>query len=116
MDLVMAIPVQDWARLEQEPDVSILTKPDTRAMFIGMDQHRDELLNSNVKGKNPFKDKRVREAVVRAVNNDVINKRIMRGHAQPLGTVIATSINGYQDSFGKPYKTDVEKAKKLMAE
>src|SRR3546814_19107350 len=40
----------------------------------------------------------------------------MRGAARPLGTLIADSINGFDDSFGEPYKTDIPKAKKLMAE
>ncbi len=116
MDLVMPVPVQDWPRLESEPDVQVLNEPEARAVFIGMDQHRDELLFSNIKGKNPFKDKRVREAIDLTVDTRVINKKIMRGAAKPLGTLIADKINGYDESFGKPYDTDVEKAKKLLAD
>ena len=116
MDIVQPVPVQDWPRLQKEPNVRVLNEPEARAIFIGMDQHRDELLFSNVKGKNPFKDIRVREAVVRAVDTNVINKKIMRGAAKPLGTLIADKINGYDESFGKPYKPDVAKAKKLLAE
>src|SRR3546814_2975302 len=40
----------------------------------------------------------------------------MRGAAKPLGSLVATSVNGYDDSFGKPYKPDPAKAKKLLAE
>ena len=39
-----------------------------------MDQARDELLYSNVKGKNPFKDMRVRQALYQAIDIDAINK------------------------------------------
>ncbi|HEU0229097.1 MAG TPA: ABC transporter substrate-binding protein [Burkholderiaceae bacterium] len=116
MDLVRPIPVQDWPRLEKVPNIELLRKPEARAIFIGFDQHRKELLYSNVKGKNPFKDKRVREAIDLTVDTNLINKKIMRGAAHPLGTLIATSINGYDPSFGKPYKVDIPKAKKLMAE
>ncbi|TEA80263.1 ABC transporter substrate-binding protein [Allopusillimonas ginsengisoli] len=116
LDLAMPIPVQDWSRLEKEPDIQMLKTPEIRAIFIGMDQHRDELLFSDVKGKNPFKDKRVREAIIRTVDTNVINKKIMRSTAQPLGTLIAGSINGYDESFGQPYKTDFPRAKKLMAD
>lgn len=116
MDLVMPVPVQDWPRLETEPDVRILNKPETRAIFIGMDQHRDELLFSNVKGKNPFKDKHVREAIVLSVDTNVINQKVMRGAAKPLGTLIAASVNGYDESFGKPYKPNPTKAKQLLAQ
>ena len=36
--------------------------PELRTIFLSFDQNRDELLYSNIKGKNPFKDIRVREA------------------------------------------------------
>ena len=39
-----------------------------------MDQKRDELLYSSVKGKNPFKDKRVRQAFYQAIDIDGIQK------------------------------------------
>ncbi len=116
MDLILPVPIQDWDHLEQYPDVSIYHRPETRPIIFGMDQRRDELLFSNIKGKNPFKDSRVRQAMVRAVNADTINKKIMHGAARPSGTLIASSINGYDESFGKPYKQDLAAAKKLMAE
>jgi len=116
MDIVQPVPVQDWQRLEDAPGVKPLTEPEARAIFIGMDQHRDELLFSSVKGKNPFKDVRVRQAVVLAVDIEAINKKIMRGAAKPLGSLVATSVNGYDDSFGTPYKPDPAKAKKLLAD
>ncbi|OZI16016.1 ABC transporter substrate-binding protein [Bordetella genomosp. 7] len=116
MDIVQPVPVQDWQRLEDAPGVKPLTEPEARAIFIGMDQHRDELLFSNIKGKNPFKDARVREAVVLAVDIEAINKKIMRDAAKPLGSLVATSVNGYDDSYGTPYKPDPARAKKLLAD
>ena len=47
---------------------------ENRIVFLGMDQARDELLYSNVKGKNPFKDKRVRQALYQAIDIDAIHK------------------------------------------
>lgn len=116
MDIVQPVPVQDWKRLEDAKGVKPLTGAEARAVFIGMDQSRDELLFSDIKGKNPFKDPKVREAVVLAVDIKAINEKIMRGAAKPLGSLIATSINGYDDSFGAPYKPDPARAKKLLAE
>ncbi|OZI40321.1 ABC transporter substrate-binding protein [Bordetella genomosp. 1] len=116
MDVVQPVPVQDWKRLEDAKGVKPLTAPEARAIFIGMDQDRDELLFSDVKGKNPFKDAKVREAVVLAVDTKAINDKIMRGAAKPLGSLVATAINGYDDSYGAPFKPDVDRAKKLLAE
>ncbi len=64
VDLVNDPPPQDVPRLKQNPGIRVLEGIENRIVFIGMDQKRDELLYSNVKGKNPFKDKRVRQALV----------------------------------------------------
>ena len=50
---------------------------------MGFDQSRDELLKSDVKGKNPFKDQRVREAFNEAVDKKAIQTR---GHARPVAS------------------------------
>ncbi|MCK7494629.1 MAG: ABC transporter substrate-binding protein [Comamonadaceae bacterium] len=46
------------------PGVKVIDGPENRIVFIGMDQSRDELLYGSVKGKNPFKDVRVRQRAV----------------------------------------------------
>ena len=57
VDLVTDLPVQDVERLRKERS-KILDGHEVRTIFIGMDQHSEELKYSNVKGKNPFKDVR----------------------------------------------------------
>jgi peptide/nickel transport system substrate-binding protein len=116
MDIVQPVPVQDWDRLKGTKGVKILNAPEVRSIFMGFDQFRDELLYSNVKGKNPFKDVRVREAVVLAVDTGAINQKIMRGAARPLGSLVPFGVNGYADSFGAPIKPDPARSKKLLAE
>ncbi len=64
----------------------VLQGPELRTIFLGMDQKRDELLYSNVKGKNPFKDKRVRQAFYQAIDIEGIQKTVMRGASRPDGT------------------------------
>src|SRR5512145_1937151 len=59
VDMVTDVPVQDVERLRKEAKVKVLDGHEVRTIFIGMDQHREELQYSNVKGKNPFKDVRV---------------------------------------------------------
>ena len=46
----------------------MLQGPELRTIFLGFDQYRDELKYSNVKGKNPFKDVRVRKAFYLAID------------------------------------------------
>jgi peptide/nickel transport system substrate-binding protein len=63
--------------------MKIWQTPELRTIFLGMDQARDELLESNFKGKNPFKDKRVRQAFYQAIDEEAIKTKVMRGFARP---------------------------------
>jgi peptide/nickel transport system substrate-binding protein len=116
LDLAYPIPVQDWGRLTKADGVSPLTGPEARTIFLGMDQDRDELLYSNIKGKNPFKDLRVRQAFAYALNLDAIKKKVMRDAATPSGLMVAPQINGHNSALNKPYAYDPAMSKQLLAE
>lgn len=116
LDMVYPVPVQDWERLDSAEGVKALTGPEARTIFIGFDQGRDELLYSNIKGKNPFKDQRVRAAFVHAINLDAIKEKIMRGAATPTGLLAAPQVNGFVESLNSPYAYDPDKSKALLAE
>ena len=93
VDLVNDPPPQDVPRLAQTPGIKVLEGTENRIVFIGMDQARDELLYSNVKGKNPFKDKRVRQALYHAVDIEAIQKNTMRGLSQPSGAMLPSPLH-----------------------
>src|SRR3546814_16943007 len=75
VDMAYPIPVQDWKRLDDADGVSPLTGPEARTIFLGFDQDRDELLYSSVKGTNPFKDQRVRQAFYQAIDHEAIKAK-----------------------------------------
>ena len=50
-------------RLEKTQDLKVNLGPENRSIFLGMDVGSPELKSSDVKGKNPFADKRVRQAI-----------------------------------------------------
>jgi peptide/nickel transport system substrate-binding protein len=82
-----------------------------------MDQFRDELLYSDVKGKNPFKDLRVRKALYQAIDIESIKRVVMRNVAWPAGDLVSPYLNGAPNALNKrllPY--DPAAAKKLLAE
>src|SRR5688572_7220704 len=68
VDASIAVPLQDVARLQGSGSIEVKQGPELRTIFFGMDQHRDELLYSDVKGKNPFKDLRVRKALDQVID------------------------------------------------
>jgi peptide/nickel transport system substrate-binding protein len=116
VDMAYPVPVQDWRRLEQASGVSPLTGPEARTIFLGFDQARDELLYSNVKGKNPFKDQRVRQAFFQAIDIEAIKSKIMRGASTPSNLMIAPQINGFNPALNERLPYDVDKAKALLTE
>ena len=115
VDVMEPVPVQDIDRVNSSANTRAITGPELRTIFLGMDQKRDELLYSNVKGKTPFKDKRVRQAFYQAIDIKGIKKTVMRGASNPSAQLVGPGINGFQPEMKRlPY--DVEAAKKLMAE
>lgn len=121
VDMAYPIPVQDQRRVDGNGSTSMLVGPELRTIFLGMDQERDELLYSSVKGKNPFKDKRVRQAVYHAINVDAIKKKVMRGLSTPSALMVAAApgINGGDDPKNPKYQRlayDPSKAKSLLAD
>ncbi|MEF9943314.1 MAG: ABC transporter substrate-binding protein, partial [Burkholderiaceae bacterium] len=83
--------------------------------FFGFDQARDELLYSNVKGKNPFKDKRVRQAVYQAIEIDAIKAKTMRGASLPSGGITPSTLPSSPE-IEKRRPFDPAAAKQLLAE
>lgn len=114
VDLIEPVPIQDIGRVNGSPNAQVLSAPEVRTIFLGMDQVRDELVNSNVKGKNPFKDVRVREAFFKAIDVDVIRSRVMRNLSTPSALMIAPEFFALSKEFTRP-KADPEGAKKLLA-
>jgi peptide/nickel transport system substrate-binding protein len=54
-----------------------------RTIFLAPDVGSAELKYSNVKGKNPFADKRVRQALSMAIDREAIKRSTMRGLSIP---------------------------------
>jgi len=115
VDMVYPIPVQDIQRVKSNPGTRALLGPELRTIFLGMDQKRDELLYSNVKGKNPFKDVRVRQAFYHAIDIEAIKKKVMRNLSTPSAIMISPFLFKHGKDFNR-LAYDPAKAKKLLAD
>ncbi|MEO8102815.1 MAG: ABC transporter substrate-binding protein [Betaproteobacteria bacterium] len=117
VDFILDPPVQDLEKLRQEKALKVYEGRENRIVFVGMDQARDELLYSNVKGKNPFKDRRVRLAMYQAIDVNALKKTVMRGLSVPTAiNLSAPKQAGIPDSMDKRYPVDIPAAKKLLAD
>ena len=73
-----------------------------------------ELNSSNIKGKNPFADKRVRLAMYHALDMEAIKDKVMRGQSVPAGIITAPGVNGHTAARDKRLPYDPELSKKLI--
>jgi peptide/nickel transport system substrate-binding protein len=104
-DFVIDPPFQDVARLKQDKRLKFTEISDIGTQYLGFDQARDELQFADVKGRNPFKDLRVRRAVYQAIDVDTIIGKVLRGQAAPTGSPVSRLLDGYVPDLEKrlPY-------------
>src|SRR5690606_34221178 len=103
---------QYMGRLRQQ--AKVVEGNEYRTLFLGLDQASPELAYANVKGQNPFADVRVREALYRAIDTNIIKKSVMRGAASPTGTMIAPQVHGWTETLNQRVPHDPGKARALL--
>ncbi len=120
LDFVLDPPLQDLNRIKSTPGFTVKQTPQTRTIFLGMNQGRDKPLNASVDGKpldkNPLNDVRVRKAFYQAIDIDAIKKKVMRGYSVPAGIITSKFIHGHTPELDKRHPYDPAAAKKALAE
>ena len=104
VDFIAPVPPTDHKRIEESDKVDLVTMPGTRIITFQLNQERRE----------EFKNVKVRQAIVHAINNDGIVKKIMKGFATAAGQQGPTGYQGFVEGLTPRY--DLEKAKQLMEE
>lgn len=121
VDLITDVPVRDTEIIGTNKAIKILTNPSLRNIYINLNGWSEnpsvdaEKQLTSPDGSNPFMDIRVREAIYRAIDEDMIIKQIMNGYAIAATTYIPEGYNGYNPDI-KRFDFDSEKAKKLLDE
>jgi peptide/nickel transport system substrate-binding protein len=116
VDFVQDVPVQDIERLKGTQNLHVTAGPENRTIFFGMDVGSKDLKTDNVEGKNPFADKRVRQAMNMAINRAAIQRVVMRGQSVPTGVIMPPFVSGWTPELDKAPTPDVNKAKAMLAE
>lgn len=104
VDFIAPVPPTDHERIAENSKVDLVTLGGTRIITLQMNQQRRE----------EFKDLRVRQAIVHAINNEGIVEKIMKGFATAAAQQGPKGYVGYKESLQPRY--DLKKAKQLMKE
>lgn len=104
VDMIYPVAPNDQKRVADTEGLKLTTVSGSRIITFQMNQKRNPAL----------KDMRVRQAIVYAINNDGIVKKIMKGFATTAGQQGPAGYAGYDETLVPRF--DVAKAKKLMEE
>ncbi len=117
VDFINPVPIQDVARLKENPDVDVIQGIEARVIMLGFPHEADALkYSSDITDANPFADPRVRQAVAHAVNVPAILQTIMRGNAEDVSQLVSPAMNGYSEARTARPAFDQDKARALLAE
>ncbi len=104
VDFIAPVPPTDLFRINRDKRVDLIGMRGTRIILLTLDQKR----------RKEFRDRRVRQAIVYAVNNKGIAKKIMRRFATAAGQLSPPDFQGHNKAL-KP-RFDLAKARQLMKE
>jgi peptide/nickel transport system substrate-binding protein len=116
LDYMYPAPLQDLDRINGTKGFKAVSAPSLRTIMLAFNQAPNEPISSNIKGKNPLKDVRVRKALYYAIDIDSIQKRIMRGMSRNAGLYVAPEIPGFHPDLNTRLPYDPSAAKKLLVE
>lgn len=120
LDLIENLPAEGVSRVESNDKLQIIRGQSTRFVYFGMDVSKDKTPFATAKDgspleKNPFKDARVREALLLAINRPAIVDRIMQKNGTVADQFVAKGFFGHSDKV-QPVGYDPRRAKELLAQ
>jgi len=116
LDFVLDPPLQDLRRINAAPGLHTEEVAQVRTIYFGLNQRNEELASSNIEVRNPFADRRVRQAVYQAIDIDAIHSRIMRGLSRPAGIVTPSPVNGWTEELDTRLPFDPDAARTLLSD
>ena len=115
IDLLQSPPPEQLERIAATPGLKVQKAETNQTFYLGFDQASPELRSSNVKGRNPFADRRVRQAFYQGIDIGRIVE-VLHGLAVPAGMGIWPKGIGWSEELDRRLPYDPAKAKALLAE
>lgn len=117
VDMIEDPPTDDLPRLRKDKKLHLEETPSARVLYVALDQFNDKSPGiEGANGKNPLKDKRVREALSLAIDRTAIVQRVMDGAAKPAANLLPYPMFGTSQALSVVPKADPAKAKALLKE
>ena len=115
-DLLPYPPSAGLARLATAPGIRMVKIPTLRVQVLVMNLGASELASSDVRGRNPFKDRRVRRAVYQAIDVGRLQREGGFVDDVPIGMPLPSGINGWSEELDRRLPYDPGEARRLLAE
>ena len=114
-DFTQEVPAALLERVRAAPRVRVRQAEIAQALYLGFDLASPELRTSSVKGRNPFKDRQVRQAVYQAIDLERVLAPV-RGLGVPAGMIVGRTAAGYDEELDRRLPYDPAKARALLTE
>ena len=114
IDLLQRPPADQLERIAATPGLKVQKAESTQTLYLGFDQASPELRSSNVKGQNPFADRRVRQAVYQGIDIGRIIEAV-DSLGVPAGMLIWPKGIGWSEELDRRLAYDPDKAQSLLA-
>lgn len=116
LDFVENPPTPGLARLRRDERLRIVTATSNRVIYLHLD-HRAEPSPGipDTGGKNPLKDRRVREALSLALDRTALVRQVMGGDAVPAADLLPWPMFGARETAAAAMP-DPERARRLLAD
>ncbi len=114
VQLAEKIAPQDVARLASTSGYAVSQLPSQRTIYLALDLRKTDSPGVGA-GVNPLANVKVREAVARAIDKNLIVKIVMGGYATPATQFVAPFVDGFDRGL-RSITYNPEQSKKLLTE
>lgn len=106
IDIAVNMPPSEWERIESNEGTHMAQEASNRTMMLFV-RHTEGW---------PTADKKVREALDLAIDNNAISENLLAGAATPTITRVAPGNFGFNEELYDTYNYDLERARELLEE